>query len=594
MKINRITVENFLGLRDFRVQLAAPILLVCGENGQGKSSLREALALAWLAQTPRVALKGQWGELVTEGAKAARIEIGTSDAPGADYGVAVSLTAAGKVTASDHFDADTVLAAVVTAQRFASLTVDERREFLLELTGMSLAAEEIAQRLRARGCDGAKVDEVAPLLRSGWASAGSYAAKRTSEARGAWRAVTGEAYGAVKAERWRADPGDWKTEEAAQLQALDATIEKLRADHAEAQRRLGAAQSEDRRASEYRKKLAALRTHAAEFATHQAAVHRAEDQLAKVRASLASAREAAGMAPPPKPKTCACPACGVELVPQADGSLVEYEAPAPVPHDPDAAATLPGLTTALKTAEDFLAHHVALRDSADRAAAEVRLMEENQPPEPAQHPDIVAASVASIERDLDTKAELQRKLRSAYERFDAADRRTKEARQHHRDVAEWSAIAEALEPSGIPGEILAEALGPINARLAQSAADTAWMQVRIGADMNVTANGRAYRLLSDSEQWRTDAQIAEAVSHLSGLRLVVLDRLDVLQPSERSAALAWLDVLATENEIDSAVVMGTLLRIPKGLPETYQSVQIKGGRIVEPEQNERSRQDANL
>lgn len=203
------------------------------------------------------------------------------------------------------------------------------------------------------------------------------------------------------------------------------------------------------------------------------------------------------------------------------------------------------------------------------------------PSSPAQHPDIVAASVASIERDLDTKVELQRKLRAAYERFDAADRRTKEARQHHRDVAEWSAIAEALEPSGIPGEILAEALGPINARLAQSAGDTGWKHVRIGADMSVTASGRAYRLLSDSEQWRCDAQIAEAVAYLSGLRVLVLDRLDVLQPSERSAALGWLDLLAAEGEIDSAIVMGTLLRIPTGLPDTYQAVQIKAGRIVE-------------
>jgi energy-coupling factor transporter ATP-binding protein EcfA2 len=582
MKIKRITVENFLGLRDFRVQCTAPILLVCGENGVGKSSLREALALAWLAQTPRVKLKGEWGDLVTEGAKQARIEVDTSNGA-----VQVSITAAGKVADSaagvdPHFG----LAEIVTAQRFASMSPDERREFLLYLNDTPLDGNAIVRRLIARGCAKEKVDEVAPMLRSGWAAGAAYAAKRTTEARGAWKAVTGETYGYVKAEKWRADPGDWKTEEAAQLQALDATIEKLRADHAAAQRRLGAVQRDDRWASEYRKKLAALRTHAAELAAHQAAVHRAEEQLTKVKASLASAREAAGIAPPAKPKTCACPACGVELVQQADGSLVEYAAPAPVPHDPEALATIPRLEAEMSDAARMLAQHVERRNAAERAAQDVPAMEDNMPAQLVQQPDIVAASVASIERDLDTKVELQRKLRSAYERFDAADRRTKEARQHHRDVAEWSAIAEALEPSGIPGEILAEALGPINARLAQSAGDTGWKHVRIGADMSVTASGRAYRLLSDSEQWRCDAQIAEAVAYLSGLRVLVLDRLDVLQPSERSAALGWLDLLAAEGEIDSAIVMGTLLRIPTGLPDTYQAVQIKAGRIVEAEQRE--------
>jgi type 1 glutamine amidotransferase len=38
--------------------------------------------------------------------------------------------------------------------------------------------------------------------------------------------------------------------------------------------------------------------------------------------------------------------------------------------------------------------------------------------------------------------------------------------------------------------------------------------------------------------------ICEAIAHLSELRICVLDRFDVLDGPGRSAALAWLDVLA--------------------------------------------------
>ncbi|MGK9630576.1 hypothetical protein O6383_24315, partial [Salmonella enterica subsp. enterica] len=81
-------------------------------------------------------------------------------------------------------------------------------------------------------------------------------------------------------------------------------------------------------------------------------------------------------------------------------------------------------------------------------------------------------------------------------------------------------IADALSPDGIPGEMLAEALGPMNARLGASAVAAGWSIPQITADMEITGDGRPYALLSESEKWRADAMIAEAVSYLSGLRLL--------------------------------------------------------------------------
>jgi hypothetical protein len=145
---------------------------------------------------------------------------------------------------------------------------------------------------------------------------------------------------------------------------------------------------------------------------------------------------------------------------------------------------------------------------------------------------------------------------------------TAKAAQHHADVVAWEALAEALGPSGIPAELLAEALGPINDRLAATANMTEWFRVGIETDMTITAGpGRTYALLSESEKWRADAMIAEAITHLTGLRLLVLDRADVLIGAERDRLFWWLDDLAADGAIDTALVFMSLKAPPAGLPD---------------------------
>lgn len=153
----------------------------------------------------------------------------------------------------------------------------------------------------------------------------------------------------------------------------------------------------------------------------------------------------------------------------------------------------------------------------------------------------------------------------------------KQAREYHVDVVAWLAIADELAPEGIPSRLLAEALGPVNDRLKASAKASEWPLVKIGANMDVTAGGRAYSLLSESEQWRTDAVIAEAIAHMSGVRLLVLDRFDVLDLPGRSDLICWVDALAQSGEIDSALIFGTLKSCPSGLPATIRAIWLENG-----------------
>ncbi|MGC0155867.1 hypothetical protein ACPRNU_25725, partial [Chromobacterium vaccinii] len=68
---------------------------------------------------------------------------------------------------------------------------------------------------------------------------------------------------------------------------------------------------------------------------------------------------------------------------------------------------------------------------------------------------------ASHRQLADTLATLQEQNRVAAD----AVQRTRQAAQHHADVQAWTLIADAMAPDGIPGEILADALRPVNDRL---------------------------------------------------------------------------------------------------------------------------------
>jgi len=178
------------------------------------------------------------------------------------------------------------------------------------------------------------------------------------------------------------------------------------------------------------------------------------------------------------------------------------------------------------------------------------------------------------------RAELQKSIRELEEAERAAqqaDKRTADAAKHHADVQQWETIAAALAPDGIPGQMLGEALGPVNGRLVDSAFSTGWMNVAITSDMDITADGRAYALLSESERWRVDAMIAETIAHLSGEKLLVLDRVDVLDVEGREDLLFWLDDLASSGEIDTCLLFATLKALPAKLPDCIEAIWIENG-----------------
>jgi energy-coupling factor transporter ATP-binding protein EcfA2 len=146
------------------------------------------------------------------------------------------------------------------------------------------------------------------------------------------------------------------------------------------------------------------------------------------------------------------------------------------------------------------------------------------------------------------------------------------AAEAHSSVDGWAKLAELFSPDSIPKQFLEPVVEEFNSRLAWSASKTGWPQTAINGEGNVLVGNRPYPLCSESEKWRADAMIAEALSHLSGMKLLVLDRVDVLAPKHRPSLIEW----CMESDAQ-CLLFATLKQKPEGLPAFW----LERGEIVE-------------
>jgi hypothetical protein len=598
MKLTSIQIENFIGAKNVHVALA-PVTMFVGFNGAGKSSVRDAVALALTGDMSRVKLKKEAGQLVNDGGKAAFAQVTMGEAA-----AQFTISGAGKIAASGSMSLDDypALPLVLSGQSFASLSDTDRRAFLFGLMGIKMGHQDIVRRLTLKLYGGApdadqaaRLDRVKPLLRAGFDAASKDAKAKTTEAKGRWHQITGETYGALKAETWRAEtPASVPT--AVQLEDAEKAVRTINAAIGEAHKNMGAAEAA---AAAYYGEASKL----PELEATAARLQRATDKLTfdtlsrdAADAALTAAQAVASGAAAPRVglvhelaeslfDVMMNSTCGnVSVIEKAQTALESYsKAHGPLQQaagDPAEAAAardkLPELTAAADLMRRAFANATRDLKACTDAAAEVTRIKALPVPDKGA----VAALRHNVDALVNTRGVAQGnadKLRDAIQAAQQAAGKTAEATAAHAEVQAWGAIGDALAPDGIPAELLAEALGPVNSRLEQSAIDTEWPRAVIHEDMRITGNGRTYALLSESEQWRVDAMLAEAIAHQSGLKLLVLDRVDVLDAAARVQLVAWLDVLACNGELDTGLLFATMKTMPDMLPSSIEAHWVNAG-----------------
>lgn len=579
MRANHLFVENFQGLHACNLDLTAPITLVSGPNGAGKSSLQEAINLA-LGGSARVSLKKDYKQLVTEGQKKAQIIFSHDD-------VASSYTLPdGK---GDHTLAtgDEYLPYVLTPALFASLKDVERRKMLFALTKSSSKPQVVVDKLLAKKADPIKVEKIKPLLLSGFAAAQEQAKTYTSESRGAWKALTGEAYGSEKAEGWTVTiqelPDDAPEVTMDDLTAAQAELADAAKEIEKGTQHLGGLRAKRESSDTMAVRKADLEKVYLELNRRKAKLDATNKELEPWKAKVSEAEQQivafSGESP------CECPACGVKL--KIVGKVIEL-----FKGKTADAAKLTKAQADLKTANEaynLLARtqvndQKAVADS-EQAGRDLDALVKNAGEEVTDAMIKRVEDAIQVQRNARDTAKA--KADAVSERLDliaSAEQKAEDAAAHHADVKAWTLIAELLAPDGIPSDILKGALKPFNDSLAKSSTLSKWQKVQIGADMNITAGGRLYTLLSESERWRADTLLALAIAEHSGLRFVILDRFDVLDLPGRGQLLGMLRSMAKAGTIDSAIVCGTLKAKPDKLPPEINAVWIEGGVAVGDQQ----------
>ncbi|KCB25005.1 AAA family ATPase [Bordetella hinzii] len=582
MRIGHINIENFQGARAVDLDLRTPATLIAGPNGSGKSSIAEAIRLAVLGTPERVGLKKELGALVTEGAK---IGVVALDLEAGTVGITLPKgTQAGEALVP----LSPALPYVLAPERFAAAKPDERRTLLFALSGTNVKADEIERRLLARSCTPELVTQIKPILRSGFGASAEYAKQQATEAKGAWKAATGEQWGSQKAEGWTAQApvfdqaalvGDRAT-----LAEIDARIElhtkalgaleQKAAAFAAARKQRAAREAQAAKLPALRQKLEFDQAEHENLVEHVAAleakagvgprvglVHDLASCLSQLWASEASKNVAFGI--------------GLDI----KSVLAAYErqyGKIGATGDAEASAALPKAIEA----RDLMARSVE-NDRRDIAAAEAAAaqLKDAGAPEEIQAADVEAAraKVAALRAERKAIDDRVQALLNAKQAATSATERTANAARYHGDVQAWLAIADALSPDGIPGEILAEALQPFNAVLADLADLANWRAPAIDDDMSISWGGRPYRLLSESERWRVDALIGAALAEISGLRCLILDRFDCLDLPGRGDALGLVDALAVERNFDTILMLGTLKSAPAAPSDAFTSYWIENG-----------------
>ena len=563
MKLTHITAQAYLGARSVELAVTTPIMLIAGKNGAGKSSLQEAIRHALGGDAARVALKKDFKALMSDGASSSYATVATSEG---EFSIVLP---SGKGVHFDHG----ALPFVLDPARFARLDANERRQFLFGLFNLSPDGPAVVDALKARDCAAAKIEQVRPLLRAGFDAAAKEAQAKARDAKAAWKTITGgETWGKDKAASWKAAaPAETYSKD--MIASAEAVVAESDAAIAEANQKIGEARAAVRQYAEATRRIDELKGKAARLPSMRDKLARDQSELDEWTGKLATLPEPGSSKP--APHLYGCPCCGVALQ-IVGGELAKYELPEAGPLDPD-------IETKRKQWSDAVALYTRSvandqRDIADavRAAQEIKDLEQrlgNAPPATERLEQVLAGHQADRKARAATLAQMFEANRQAQ----AASENTKKAAAHHADTLAWLAIADALAPDGIPAEMLDDAIDPINASLRGHAMAAEWAETLIGSDMDILAAGRPYALLSESEKWRVDALIGAAIAEMSGLRLLVLDRFDVLDSKGREDLMFWLDGAVADGQIDTAMIFGTMKALPAGLPETITPVWIEGG-----------------
>jgi energy-coupling factor transporter ATP-binding protein EcfA2 len=511
----KISILNFRRIKSAEIE-PAKITLLAGRNGDGKTSILQAIAAALTGNTiPLIGLKKQDAmALVHTGAASGEItvdnKIGTStvtypDAKRSSEGapLEISLTAAGMVS-------------------FVDLSTAERATFINDLMHSEPSHEDLISELEKIGASSDVLERVWQTIQAqGWDAAYKHAKEVGAKFKGGWEEITKDRYGLQKAETWV--PAEWEPDLA------DATETALKAELDHERQWLEAAISDQAVNNAEVARLAAAAGSVAGFQkayddtkTELDALFTNEHDLQKALRELPASEQ---------PRSVACPHCKGAL--EVRGSEV-FKAKTYT------AEELSARTAALKDAQDALQRvkaeitgvnaklglDKAKFDAANNAAKKIAEIKAKPAPssgtETKPAVDDCRSRVAHAENRL------------------SAWTRCNNAKVKHICIVKNQKIIEILAPEGLRLSRLKYALTEINKKLFDVAHATGWTPVEIEDDLSISFGDYQYLLQSMSMQYRIRISLQIAFTIIDQSQLVLIDGADILDSTGRNGLFKML------------------------------------------------------
>lgn len=535
-----LSVSNIVACHSATISVA-PFALLVGTGEQGKSSILRAAAAVLTGNSKKTR------PAIMDGAERGRVSVMAGDwsatlaLPAGDYqtqgrppfvsDVAAALTDYCALSAKDRA---ALLTPLITSE-------PTRQDLAAALMSCTFKADGVATTAEADDCKSLSFNPMDPfevaayrqaarlwadIQAQGWDATHKAATSAATQAKGAWREVTGEVYGDKKAEDWT--PAPWPADLAANPSALSLAAQAV--DKAKADRDAAIGQ-----AALSARDLEHLRRLAAEPGIDpEGPVKEAEAALSQALAKL--------NALPPLAVTAglsmACPHCDepVTITTKPVGAA-EYQisigkgdpgtyTPSDLRRDRETRrAAESAVTKAERAIAEARRTSLAIKTrNAERAEAR-RQLEQMRLNGDQGTAALEAAEAALSQAEADL----------------AALKRHARAKDLHDTVSRETAIAKILAPEGLRKDILTKRLGEtINASLATLTEAAGWPPVTIGDDLAPTYRGWALADLSESASYRTRLVVQVALALLDGSKVVLIDNLDHCPSNARKGALLLL------------------------------------------------------
>lgn len=523
----RFDVSNFRGCHAASI-VAAPIALLTGHNGQGKSSIIEALAAAFEgSKQPYGLKKDDMGQMVHDGEETAEVIIQDDDGrklearwPAGDFMTtgrpfAVSSIAAGSTLYSD-------------------LDPKARLELLARYLKTEPTKDELAALWKERD-DKVTDQEVDAMWKQiqklGWDGALKAEMTAGTELKGAWRQVTKDNYGSKVGGTWR--PQGWTNDH--EMTTVQ-TLERERAVAAEElEKVIGKVAIND----DEKKRLEATVKNIPKL---KQAVEERQTEVSQKEFIKTKAETALKNIPVlPAENWPECPHCRTLLQVMGNNKL----ALAPAPMNPTQRKKLEDeLAQATTVFNSALSDHTAAVNSLDVAKKDLKAAEDSKAA--LENSDPLAVDPAKI-------AELREEIQRC-ESIIAVKNRILQSLQIHGEIMRKSVICYILAPDGLRATKLNESLEAFNAELAALCEVANWAKVIVQPDGSLQRGTRRLNMTSIGEQMQADVIMQIALGMRDGSEVFLVDQADLLDGVGRNGLFALL-----QHTGQSAVVAMMLL-----------------------------------